>query len=328
MGGLAAGASQRPACDSASRSAGRPDEVSARLKVRRMQGVRLRLGGSGLRSVSSPNLSLARTLAALLLSVQCGVVSCVSSGRPCRRCLCRRSVKAGGKRRVASGWNPARDSERRGLAPGDRRESCTGHAPGTDLRRDLGQGPSPSSFGGVSESVARIRTGGRRFPRMHAAAETQPRSSVPYPCIPWSLARQPSFRPFMSRSADPAALRSGNRLAASRRHAREFPARRSRSFAKRRPGRAKIRSTTSTGYSERPACRCRARGFGPEHPPPSAKVCARARAALITSGAPSRSCTPAGCTFTAIGHPSTFAAARRLRPGPSCRRHSPSGAGR
>jgi len=95
QGGLAAGVSQRPARDSALRFAGRPDEVSERLKVRRMQGARPRLGCSGLRSVSSPNLSLARTLAALLLSVQCGVVSCVSPGRPCRRCLCRRSVKAG-----------------------------------------------------------------------------------------------------------------------------------------------------------------------------------------------------------------------------------------
>jgi len=135
---------------------------------------------------------------------------------------------------------------------------------------------------------------------------------------PWSLNQHPFFVHSCQCHADFATLRSGNRQAAGRREANEFPARHSRSFARRRrPVRAKVRSTTrrrgrtakplgfpvtSTGSSETPACRSRARGFGPEHPL-SAKIRARAGAAPITSGAPSRSCTPAGCTLMEIGDP-------------------------
>jgi len=83
-------------------------------------------------------------------------------------------------------------------------------------------------------------------------------------------------------------------------------------------------STTSVSSSERPACRSRVCGFGPERPP-SAKTRAGVGAASITSGAPSRSWMSAGCTFMVIGDNSTPVTARRLRPWPSCSRHSPAG---
>jgi len=106
----------------------------------------------------------------------------------------------------------------------------------------------------------------------------------------------------------------------------------SQSFARRRhPVRAKVRSTirrrggtakpfaslglstTSVRCPERPACRSRVCGFGPERPP-SATNRAGVGAASITSGAPSRSRMSAGCTFMVIGDNSTPVTAWCLRP--------------
>jgi len=106
------------------------------------------------------------------------------------------------------------------------------------------------------------------------------------------------------------------------------------SAMRRRPVRAKVRSTTRRRGNRKalrvprllhhldqvfrearlpePRLQLRPGTTAVRESPRQGRACFSA--ASIASGAPPRSCKPAGCTFMAVGEPSTSATARRLRP--------------